>query len=244
MTLSALPMRVDQFEPTEGLTLISQSIPAERAPLNHAGFADYFWFDHQGRSIQVERKQWPEVLGGIDEVEDQLRREFPAADELYLLVEGVAEPSANGILTYKRAPTKPIYIPNHEYGDHKRPQAHLYHRVQAWFWSLDKAGITVLQTPNLGATATTLVAMYLQHQKPEHGVLNRYLKPRASLQPQNMCTRILLGVPDLGEARARKLADHFGSVGRICNATPQEIAALPGFGRVMGDRIIEYLWQV
>lgn len=233
-------IRVDAFEPVEIMNLIGQSCPATRANLNNAGFADYLWQDHAGDPVQVERKQWGEILSDLEGIEEQLRREFIMTPSMYLLIEGLVEPSPNGILGFKRNQMKPIWTPAHEW----KNQPHFWSRVQAWLWSLDKAGITIVQTPTLGATATTLVAMYKQHQDPTHTVLNRYLKPRTSLLPQNNCVRFLMGVPGLGESRAKVLAEHFGSVGRLVNADPGEISSLPGFGDRLANKVLEYLWEV
>ncbi|KKK90558.1 hypothetical protein LCGC14_2721820, partial [marine sediment metagenome] len=86
---------VDNHEPKEIEYLIAQSVPTmmPQPGLNSQGFADYMWFCCDGHRIQVERKQTNEVLGGMDQVEEQLRRELDnGVEETILLIEGVCEP--------------------------------------------------------------------------------------------------------------------------------------------------------
>ena len=52
-------------------------------------------------------------------------------------------------------------------------------------------------------------------------------------------TSELLDIRGVGEKRRRQLLQHFGSLAGIRLATPQEIAALPGFSLKIADRILE-----
>lgn len=51
----------------------------------------------------------------------------------------------------------------------------------------------------------------------------------------------LATVPGLGEARVKQLLRHFGSVARLRTATAEDIAEIPGFGRVLGAAVVEQL---
>lgn len=51
----------------------------------------------------------------------------------------------------------------------------------------------------------------------------------------------LATVPGLGEARVKQLLRHFGSVARLRSATAEDIAEVPGFGRVLGAAVVEQL---
>jgi excinuclease ABC subunit C len=50
-------------------------------------------------------------------------------------------------------------------------------------------------------------------------------------------TSALLEIPGVGEKRRRQLLDRFGSLAGVRLASPQEIAALPGFSASLADRI-------
>jgi excinuclease ABC subunit C len=52
-------------------------------------------------------------------------------------------------------------------------------------------------------------------------------------------TSELLSIPGVGEKRRRQLLEHFGSLAGVRLATPEEIAALPGFSLRLADRILE-----
>ena len=53
----------------------------------------------------------------------------------------------------------------------------------------------------------------------------------------------LAEVPGLGEARVKQLLKHFGSVARLRRATAEDVADVPGFGRVLAAAVVERLHQ-
>jgi excinuclease ABC subunit C len=54
-------------------------------------------------------------------------------------------------------------------------------------------------------------------------------------------TSALLDIPDVGDKRRRQLLETFGSLAGVKLATPEEIAALPGFSTTLAERILEHL---
>src|SRR5262249_48331247 len=54
-------------------------------------------------------------------------------------------------------------------------------------------------------------------------------------------TSELLRIPGVGEAKRRVLLDAFGSLQGVREAGPEAIAALPGFGQKIAERIITVL---
>ncbi len=54
-------------------------------------------------------------------------------------------------------------------------------------------------------------------------------------------TSHLLDIPGVGPQRRRALLEQFGSLAGVRLATPQEIAALPGFSLKLADRVLEHL---
>jgi excinuclease ABC subunit C len=54
-------------------------------------------------------------------------------------------------------------------------------------------------------------------------------------------TSDILSVPGVGETRRRRLLEHFGSLAGVRLATPDEIAALPGFSVKLAYRILEHV---
>ena len=204
---------VDTFEPGDIFKLIKQVLPAsDRMSLNSKGMADYMFFDIMGRRVQFERKQWGEILSGLDHVEDQLRGEYETADELNLIVEGTIQPTAYGLDFYKLTNSKDFMRKSHSYGDRKHPRQYLLAQVYSWLWQLDKTGITVYFTPNAIGTATLLVSCFKNSQKEEHTTLQRYIKERVQLKELNPYVKTLMGIEaaGLGPERAQSLIDYFG----------------------------------
>lgn len=56
-------------------------------------------------------------------------------------------------------------------------------------------------------------------------------------------TSELLTIPGIGPQRRRVLLERFGSVAGVRTATPEEIAALPGFSKALAERLIDRLVQ-
>lgn len=225
---------VDTFEPEDICRWIGQVTEVNRLPLHQSGQADYSWFSIDGRSIQVERKQWPELLStGIDDVEEQLGREIPNADETYLLVEGIGEPSPYGVDTYIKSENKPYYRKMFGHGSRQHPQPFLYDRIQAWFWRLDKIGVSVVHTSSPFATSVALVSYYKQSQKVEHQTLRRYIKPKISIKVRNPHVLSLMGIEGagIGEIKALALVERFGNLYGVVNADVEELLGVDGIGK-------------
>jgi ERCC4-type nuclease len=61
--------------------------------LEPLGFCDYLYYGFDNHSITLERKHWSDLINSIDRVEVQLRKATKVANEVGLLVEGVAVPT-------------------------------------------------------------------------------------------------------------------------------------------------------
>lgn len=216
---------VDQFEPNNIEDLIAQTLPTHRMSLNHGpqGIADYMFTACDGHRIQVERKQIDEILSGLDSTEEQLRRELSnGIEETILIYEGSCEPMP-GLHTvtqsWKLAKKGNVMVPSHKYNIN-------YTGLMAWFSQLDKAGITIIQTPHWMGTAMTIVALYNNSQKAEHTTLRRYIKEKITVTPFNEHVITLMSIKNggLGEERAKALIDRFGTVWYTLQQTPESLA--------------------
>lgn len=225
---------IDTFEPTELEYFIKPAVPTMRASLNTTGFADYMFIDILGRRVQFERKQWGEILSNPERVEEQLRREFiGGVEELNLIVEGHCEPTAKGVDVYKKT-GKPYLRKVYSYKQS-------FTRIVSWLWQLDKTGISVYQTPNTLGTAHFLCAAFKNSQKTEHTTLQRYIKPKIRVGPQDSQVLTLMGIEGagLGEQRAMDLVLNFGSVWNVLNASMSELTSVEG----IGPGIVYKLWK-
>ena len=223
----------DAHEPEDILTLIAQSVPCVRESINEQGYADYMWQGVESKE-QVERKLWSDILGDIDAVEDQLRRERQAHPDvrLKLLVEGVATSHVDGTVVW--LPTK---------GDKKImfPAKHFRLPLQAayaWFYQVSKY-IEVYITPDKASTAIALVAFYKADQKEEHTTFHRYLRNidfHPNPQVEGMMN-IMKGT-SIGAVRAQALIAHFGTIWNVIGADVKEIAAVEGMGLKTAQQLL------
>lgn len=235
---------VDQFEPVEIESLISQSVPTTRMALNHgpSGIADYMWFSCDGHRIQVERKQIDEILSDIDGTEEQLRRELGnGIEETILLYEGTCEPIPNfaqGVQTWKLSKGGKVMVPGHKYNVS-------YTGLQAWFDQLDKAGITVKHTSHYIGTAMTLVALFNNSQKKEHTTLRRYIKEHITVNPHNKHVVSLMSIKEggLGEARAQALIDRYGTFWYTLTQPAEELAETLVGDKRLGMATVQKLFK-
>lgn len=216
-------MYIDIYEPIEIENIVKQSVPVTRIGLNGRGIADYMFNAFDGHRIQVERKQIGEILGGMNHVEEQLKRELQAGvDETILLIEGVCEPVYGlkiATQAWRRSDKKHIMVPGKTYNVS-------YTGLQAWKNQLDKAGVTIVETFDYTATAMTLVALYQNAQKAEHKTLRRYVKDVIHPESDNPHVYNLMAIKGgyIGEEKAKALIDRFGTFWYTIGQPPEELA--------------------
>jgi len=230
-----LPLLADQFEPTgEIVPMLQQSIPVQVVDLNLNGFADYMWTACDLHSIQAERKQNGEMLASLGKVEDQLRRQYEKADENLLIVEGFIVASSKGCYTLKRSKDNRYFFVDREY-EHTT-----YGALLSWYYSLDKSGITVYNTPDLKGTAILLAALYQNSQQVEHKTLNRYLKRKIYIEEQDPQVMNLMGLRgvNIGEVRAKAIIEIYKSLFNVLLCSPEELMVVPGIGRKLARDIL------
>jgi len=241
-----MTIMVDYHEPEQIEHLVAQTVPVIRCGLNDEGFADYLWFACDGHRIQVERKQIDEILGGLDKVEEQLRRELSnGVEETILLHERECEPiHSMKMFTQSWNKTKDgkIMVPGHKYNVS-------YTGLHAWFNQLDKAGITIVHSFDYEATALVLVALYQNSQKVEHTTLRRYIKEHIYIKDYNPHVLNLMSIKGagIGEAKATALIQRFGTFWYTINQPVESLAeTLVGeegkekrFGMVGANRLLK-----
>ncbi len=194
-------LEADEFEPNNLVRLMLQSIPVVVASLNRSHRSDYFFGNYIGETFQFSRKQAGELIGNVDEAEDQLADYYHNADHNYQIVEGWISPlPIQGIQIVDHTPTRKATIRDlgqklycyaiQPYG--KIERGHSFSAVNtsmlyAWIHRLDRAGIATYWTTNWTETAKLLVAIFRNEQKPpeEHQTLNRIIKPRTIVRNED-----------------------------------------------------------
>ena len=97
-----MTLLVDSNEPDSIVRLLKQSVPVTVTNLNSLHMSDYFFSNYEGKTFQFSRKQAAELVGNIDEAEDQLRDYYQKADENFQIVEGIISPTPLAVLTDKQ----------------------------------------------------------------------------------------------------------------------------------------------
>ena len=223
---------IDTFEPAALEDLLKQVTDVTRTSLNAASMSDYYWQAVDGHTVQLERKQAGELLADINHCELQLQKYLPNADEMGLIVEGIIMPEPEGTVVYKLSGDRRFFYRDGEY----RVRFSL---LMAWFWALDKCGITVYQVPTLEATAIAIGAMYSNSQKEEHTTLRRYIKEKIVAQSPDPYVLTLMGLrgAGLGETKAIALIEHFSTPFDVFVASEQELAEVKGIGKGIARKI-------
>jgi excinuclease ABC subunit C len=86
----------------------------------------------------------------------------------------------------------------------------------------------------LGTRAPSLKLLQRARDEAHRFAVSYSRKRRAA----RTVTSELLNIPGVGEKRRRLLLERFGSLAGVRTATPEEIAALPGFSLKLADRIL------
>lgn len=226
------PLKIDVHEPIRIRPLIQQVVPTTTESLNTDGYADYYWEGVDGPS-QVERKKWTDLLGGLDKVEDLLRRQLQAHPEvrLKLLIEGIATPTMTGTQTWMEARGKRnLIVPAKSF---KIPLSSIY----AWENQISKF-LEVTHTSNMLASVRAIVAFYNGDQQNDHQTMQRTLKV-ADFHP-NPQVQKLMGVADgIGITRAEALIKRFGTCWHVLSVSdPLNLTVVHGIGVGLALKIL------
>lgn len=229
---------VDIYEPDILANMLSSFMAVQRQNLVQKGLCDFFWFAVDGHSITIERKYWTDLLSSLGRLEKQLRTATNHANEVGLLVEGVAVPLAGGeIAIYQEGK-------NDKYLRRVKIVGTKYADIMAYLWRLDKEGISVYHTTTLAASAWTLKSFVENSQKIEHTLLRHYVRTKAIKWQSNPMVETIMGVRDedgavVGEKKAIELVAQIGNLWDIIHLAPEEISyACHGIGLPTARRLI------
>ncbi len=204
---------VDFHEPTEIDHLLSQSVEVVRGNYNQSAggtliFPDYTLLN-AGKAVGINSKQVGEVIGGIDQLEDQLLREIRGPiDYLVLCVRGYITPTTDGSGYWAWSIAEKT-------GHRAHHTNQSYKGLVAFYNRLEQLGIAVWQEPNLYAFALRLLALHdsLAKEPWQHHTLQRlikadyYISETEEARRDHMLNLMGLRGANLGE----ELADAFTS---------------------------------
>ena len=259
---------VDEHEPENLIRLIRQSVTAVITPLNRMHKSDYLFGNYDGKIFQFSRKQAGELIGNIDEAEDQLADYYPNADYNYQIVEGWISPLPIHGIEIKdhsalRASTRDLGQKLYCY--QVQPNGHIERghsfsavnasMLYAWVHRLNQAGIATYWTTNWTETAKLLVVLFKNEQKPpeEHSTLQRIIKPRLPVHDESRMSdaekssyhlmKALMFLSDaykigIGEKKAKALCNRYCNLMDIAVADINEIAQTEGIGVTIAKKLL------
>lgn len=248
----------DSSEPQDIIALLSQSAPVTVMPLNQNHMSDYYFGGEDSKTRQFSRKQAGELLGNIDEAEDQIRDYYDNADENFQIVEGIisdvpltkrrltpnhtvsirGKAQPNTMFSYKIADSGYIYD-EHAW----RVSASMYH---AWIFSLAQAGVVTFYTVNSVETAKLLAAIYKNCQKPkeEHTTLQRYIRPKIVIRERDPFIETLMSISviykiGIGEEKARRISQYYSSILDLAMlSSADELCQIEGIGKTIANKLM------
>lgn len=232
--------------PLELTLLIGQSAPVELADLNGRDLPDAFWLGLDGKSYGVEIKQPGECLGRLDDVEEQLAREYTQVDNLSLCICGVVVPCESRgckVLQFT-GDGKSGYVAGIRGGG---PYAQDYGGYRAKLQAWQAWGLQVCEVPTKLALARHLVAAYNYAQKPAeaHKTFRTPLRVKHDMPVWDSYQLTVMSLYDpatgrtfIGPDRAKSLMDAFGSPAELFGKTAKEIAAVAGIGPKTAEGIL------
>ena len=201
----------DVNEPIEFIPLLSPVVPFTVNALNSQGYADYKWDKYNGRSRQVERKTWAELLTSVDKVEEQLHRHLTKNPdiELVFMLEGVVVQGELGAHILQPTNNNRLYSVGHRYNSRLSG-------IYSWLFEITNY-LTVVQTTSIRESAVCLTSMYTHDQKSNHTTFRRHIKQVATgINP--MVVTLMGASQGLGDKRATSLIEFAGTPWNIWSA--------------------------
>lgn len=230
--------------------LLSQIMDVTVMDLNNAGMPDLMWYGLDGVSYGLSRKQPGEIFAGIDQVEEQLSRDYQAVDRLALIIEGPIIPvSDRGAMTIGWSGDGKLgFLRGRKHGAKaQEPYQFSYLGWRKWLASVKDWGIDVWECPDRNALVTTIKALYEHSLTPpeEHQTFKRVIRTKQQMSSNNAnpYVRTMMGLVDAdtgrtfcGEQIALALEARFGNPMATYTADEKDIAdTLLASGRRVGD---------
>ena len=102
-------------------------------------------------------------------------------------------------------------------------------------------GISIIPTRNAQDTAAMIKRIAVREQNGERTPVQiRTDKKPVSLLEQQLF--IVESLPNIGPVNAKNLLEHFGTVGRIINASEKELQEVEGIGNKTAENIRKVVW--
>jgi len=152
---------------------LSQLLPVEVASLN-PDLPDFYFVNQEGKGVGVSRKQVGEVLGGLERVEEQLRRDYDHVDRLHLVIEGIIIPKGAKEACVAERSGSWFRLHGSKHSDGNYHFSYLGYRKK--LASFRRWGITVTEVPTRETFITEIQSLYENEMTPFED-LSTFRKP-------------------------------------------------------------------
>lgn len=222
-------------------------LPPELVATGDALFAGDLWWATEERSYGVELKSTPDGLSSLwskehgDRLEWQLERLRGAVDVPILGWHGLrVGPGDSIVLTDEPGVTRG----GDYYAKRIKSTGYTKSSVDGFLWAAGEHGVRVIERATKEDLLRALVEVYWWSRKrPEdHRAFRGHVR-RASVavqtrrNPQGPSLAILAAFPGVGESRAAKLLEHFGSLAAVLGANEDALQGVTGVGKGIARRI-------
>lgn len=229
----------DVYEPDHMEKLLSAFMQVQKQNLVQQGLLDYFWYAGDGHAITMERKEITDFMSNMPRLEKQLRTATNHAEEVGLIIEGVAVPLEDGKVAVYRMGKSDKYMRQVKISGVR------YNSIVAYIWQLKRAAnITTYFTSTIYATAWMLKTFVENSQKPDSSLLQHYARTKQIKWQSDPMVESITGIKDehgyvVGEKKAIELVKQIGSLWDIVTTAPEEIDyACDGIGVGTARRLI------
>lgn len=175
--------------------------------------------------VGVQRKTFPDLLASLRD--GRVARGVAAMAELELGVLVVEGEPAWGDEGYALPPA----------GGHLPETSWHREQYRSLLWSVQAQGIWVEHVPDVEGTVALVRSLERWARKPRHEARVRRPGPRAGLGARHAAVYLRQGLPGVGPRLADAIVSHFGGLPFTWRITPEELARVPGLGRVRARRL-------
>lgn len=230
--------------------LISQKLPTELLTLDYGDFA----FEGNGPDgpvlVGVERKRLTDLLSSMRTgrlAGHQLQGLLSTYSPTYLIVEGIFRCGHDNVLETPGWSRDMSGLGRGWIPVRVGTQGFLFSEMDNFLTSLENiAGLKIRYTSSKTQTAQTLASLYAWWGKPwaKHrslGVVYTPAPPTIDLVEPSLLRKIAVQLPGVGWEKATAVERKWRTVVDMLLAEVQEWETLPGFGKVLANRIVNAL---
>lgn len=247
--------------------LRARGLDAHLGKIEHGDVEFCGQLEGKTRTVGVEIKTLTDLLGCLASkryVAGQLPGMLEDYSDVYLIVEGVMREATDGVLEVASVFTgrnRNCMIANFRAWGSQRGRRNAWKRAMmatdllSYLTSVEGAGVRIRMTLDRAGTVACLTSLYKWWQKPKHNTLRAFYSGDKALSARKLSKRSPLihvsrptqqqefyaGIPGVSWVRSQAVAQAFPLPRDLTAASLSDFLALPGFGKVLANRVYEFL---